>query len=245
MRGELHQAGPGGGRGRQGKVEEATSDRDADGRRSRPRPNASTRACPAPARARARPSGMARRGVTTVVERIDPGTLAELIIKATALQEMTNKALRTKGRPTGSPRSRSPPRSRPASPSPSARIDEPEEHRRRGPSRRPQLVDQRPTAGEVVIALDGTTIDEATAAGLRRGGRRPGRARVDAAERGQPVRVSLGDREAARPAAPRPPRSGASTRSPVARSVTSIAAGRERARATRSGSRACRAARRR
>ena len=33
---------------------------------------------------------MARRGVTTVIERIDPGTLAELIIKATALQEMTN-----------------------------------------------------------------------------------------------------------------------------------------------------------
>ena len=34
---------------------------------------------------------MARRGVTTVVERIDPGTLAEVIIKATVLQEMTNE----------------------------------------------------------------------------------------------------------------------------------------------------------
>src|SRR5215204_1867308 len=43
--------------------------------------------------------GMAKRGVTTVIERIDPATLAELIIKATALQEMTNKALRTKGSP--------------------------------------------------------------------------------------------------------------------------------------------------
>ncbi len=43
--------------------------------------------------------GMARRGISTVVERIDPGTLAELIIKATALQEMTNNALRKKNSP--------------------------------------------------------------------------------------------------------------------------------------------------
>ena len=34
--------------------------------------------------------GMARRGVTTVIEKIDPSTLADLIIKATALQEMSN-----------------------------------------------------------------------------------------------------------------------------------------------------------
>ena len=43
--------------------------------------------------------GLARRGVTTVVERIDPGTLAEVIIKATALQEMTNASLRQKRSP--------------------------------------------------------------------------------------------------------------------------------------------------
>ena len=41
--------------------------------------------------------GQARRGITTVVERIDPGTLAELIIKATALQEKANGHLRAKG----------------------------------------------------------------------------------------------------------------------------------------------------
>lgn len=41
--------------------------------------------------------GMAKRGVNTVIERIDPGVLADLVIKATALQEMTNRALRTKG----------------------------------------------------------------------------------------------------------------------------------------------------
>jgi hypothetical protein len=43
--------------------------------------------------------GLAKRGVSTVVERIDPGTLADLIIKATALQEMTNNALRKKRSP--------------------------------------------------------------------------------------------------------------------------------------------------
>lgn len=41
----------------------------------------------------------ARRGVNTMVERIDPGTLADLIIKSTALQEKTNKALKKKGSP--------------------------------------------------------------------------------------------------------------------------------------------------
>jgi hypothetical protein len=40
--------------------------------------------------------GAARRGVSTVVERIDPGVLADLIIKSTALQEMTNNSLREK-----------------------------------------------------------------------------------------------------------------------------------------------------
>jgi hypothetical protein len=47
----------------------------------------------------AKSAGMARRGMKTVIERIDPATLAELIIKATALQEMANKALREKGSP--------------------------------------------------------------------------------------------------------------------------------------------------
>jgi hypothetical protein len=43
--------------------------------------------------------GAARRGVSTVIERIDPGVLADLIIKATALQELTNDSLRTKTSP--------------------------------------------------------------------------------------------------------------------------------------------------
>jgi hypothetical protein len=42
-------------------------------------------------------AGAARRGVATVIERIEPGTLADVIIRATAIQEKTNEALRRKG----------------------------------------------------------------------------------------------------------------------------------------------------
>jgi hypothetical protein len=106
--------------------------------------------------------GMARRGVTTVIEKIDPSTLAELIIKATALQELTNKSLRKKGSPY-----------RIAEISISASIppavsfaigrlgDEPEEVVGEVVESS-ELVDQAPEAGELVLALDGTTVDEAT-----------------------------------------------------------------------------------
>lgn len=46
-----------------------------------------------------RMAGRARRGLTTIVERIDPGLLADVVIKATALQEKANAALRTKRSP--------------------------------------------------------------------------------------------------------------------------------------------------
>ena len=39
----------------------------------------------------------ARRGVATAIDRIDPGVLADIVIKATALQERTNSSLRAKG----------------------------------------------------------------------------------------------------------------------------------------------------
>lgn len=41
-------------------------------------------------------AGQARRGMVTLVEKIDPGLLADVVIKATALQERTNDALREK-----------------------------------------------------------------------------------------------------------------------------------------------------
>ena len=39
----------------------------------------------------------ARRGVATAIDRIDPGVLADIVIKATALQERANGSLRAKG----------------------------------------------------------------------------------------------------------------------------------------------------
>ena len=105
--------------------------------------------------------GMARRGVTTVIEKIDPATLADLIIKATALQELTNKSLRRKGSPY-----------RIAEISISASIppavsfaigrlgDEPEEVVGEVVASA-DLVDRSAEAGELVLALDGTTVDEA------------------------------------------------------------------------------------
>ena len=41
----------------------------------------------------------AKRGMTNIVDKIDPGILADIVIKATALQEKSNAALRAKGSP--------------------------------------------------------------------------------------------------------------------------------------------------
>ena len=41
----------------------------------------------------------AKRGVSTAIDRIDPGVLADVIIKATALQEKANAGLKAKGSP--------------------------------------------------------------------------------------------------------------------------------------------------
>jgi hypothetical protein len=41
----------------------------------------------------------AKRGLSNMVDKIDPGLLADVVIKATALQERANAALRAKGSP--------------------------------------------------------------------------------------------------------------------------------------------------
>jgi len=105
--------------------------------------------------------GAARRGVSTVVERIDPGVLADLIIKATALQEMTNDALRQKRSPyrisevdiTGS--------IPPGVTFAIARIDAAEETIMGPIVTSEQLVEaQAASGGEAVISLDGTTLSD-------------------------------------------------------------------------------------
>jgi len=111
--------------------------------------------------------GLARRGVSTVVERIDPGTLAEVIIKATALQEMTNNALRKK---------RSPYRisevviSASIPPGVSFSIGRGEDIDLALPAgdvSSEKLVEALDETGEAVVALDGTKFDQAQIAAAR------------------------------------------------------------------------------
>jgi len=111
--------------------------------------------------------GAARRGVSTIVERIDPGVLADLIIKATALQEMTNSSLRDK---------RSPYRINEISIAASippgvtfaiGRIDVQEETLTGGEVSSTELVEELPTTGEAVISLDGTTLSQEQVAEVR------------------------------------------------------------------------------
>lgn len=111
--------------------------------------------------------GAARRGVSTVVERIDPGVLADLIVKATALQEMTNASLRDK---------RSPYRISEVSITASippgvsfaiGRLDLPEETLTGSERTSADLVDDLGEPGDAVISLDGTSLTQEELAGVR------------------------------------------------------------------------------
>ncbi len=105
--------------------------------------------------------GMAKRGVTTVIEKIDPGTLAELVIKATALQEMTNKALRQKGSPYRIAEISISASIPPAVTFAIQRVGEPEDDVGATVVSSSELVEQIVESNDLVLALDGTTVDSA------------------------------------------------------------------------------------
>jgi hypothetical protein len=105
--------------------------------------------------------GMAKRGFTTVIEKIDPGTLAELVIKATALQEMTNKALRKKGSPYRIAEISISASIPPAVSFAIQRVGEPEDDVGATVVSSSELVEQIVESGDLVLALDGTTVDAA------------------------------------------------------------------------------------
>jgi hypothetical protein len=108
--------------------------------------------------------GLAKRGMNTVIEKIDPGTLAELIIKATALQEMTNKSLRTKGSPYRIAEISISASIPPAVSFAISRLgDEPEEIGHTVVSSS-ELVEATIESGDMVLALDGTTVDQGAVA---------------------------------------------------------------------------------
>ena len=103
--------------------------------------------------------GMARRGVTTVVERIDPATLAEVVIKATALQEMTNASLRRKGSPYRIAEITISASIPPGVSFTVGRIDDHEETVTGHEVSSADLVEEMADDADAVIALDGTTLD--------------------------------------------------------------------------------------
>ncbi|HLO34722.1 MAG TPA: hypothetical protein VK194_01505 [Candidatus Deferrimicrobium sp.] len=111
--------------------------------------------------------GAARRGVSTVVERIDPGVLADLIIKSTALQEMTNASLREK---------RSPYRIAEVSITASippgisfaiSRLENEEETLTGSEVSSEDLADEMAATGQAVISLDGTSLSDDQLAEVR------------------------------------------------------------------------------
>ena len=110
--------------------------------------------------------GIAKRGVTTVIERIDPGTLADLVIKATALQEMTNKALRTKGSPYRISEISIAASIPPGVTFAIGRLDDEPESIEGDVRTSSELIEATADRGELVLALDGTTLDEPTVAAL-------------------------------------------------------------------------------
>jgi hypothetical protein len=104
--------------------------------------------------------GAARRGVTTVVERIDPGVLADLIIKATALQEMTNTSLREKRSPYRIAEVGITASIPPGVTFSISRLDSHEETITGTIVSSEELVEEQPAGGDAVIALDGTTLTQ-------------------------------------------------------------------------------------
>jgi hypothetical protein len=109
--------------------------------------------------------GAARRGVSTVVERIDPGVLADLIIKSTALQEMTNASLREKKSPYRIAEVNITASIPPGITFSISRIDDVDLVG--GEVSSEMLVEEMPASGQAVIALDGTSLSEEQLADVR------------------------------------------------------------------------------
>lgn len=110
--------------------------------------------------------GAARRGVSTVVERIDPAVLADLIIKATALQEMTNTSLREKKSPYRIAEVGITASIPPGVTFSISRLDSHEETITGTVVSSEELAEEQ-AQGEAVISLDGTTLSEGQLAEVR------------------------------------------------------------------------------
>lgn len=107
----------------------------------------------------------AKRGVVTAIDRIDPGVLADVIVKATALQERANAALKVKGSPYRINEIAIGAAIPPSITFSIARTDDPgADVVPAGAVASTELLADAPGSGEAVQALDGTLLDEATIA---------------------------------------------------------------------------------
>ena len=111
--------------------------------------------------------GAARRGVSTVVERIDPSVLADLIIKSTALQEMTNGSLREKQSPYRISEVNITASIPPGITFSISRMDDKEEVVTGTTVSSESLAAGLPEGGDAVIALDGTSLSQEQLAEVR------------------------------------------------------------------------------
>jgi hypothetical protein len=111
--------------------------------------------------------GAARRGVSTVVERIDPGVLADLIIKSTALQEMTNGSLREKQSPYRISEVNITASIPPGITFSISRMDDKDEVVTGTTVSSAALTAGLPEGGDAVIALDGTSLSQEQLAEVR------------------------------------------------------------------------------
>jgi hypothetical protein len=110
---------------------------------------------------------LAKRGLATAVERIDPAILADVIIKATSLQEKANAALRAKGSPYRISEIAIGAAIPPSITFSIARLDDPSQD----PATNLSTEQLAPAAGEVetIVSLDGTSLDAAELASLADG----------------------------------------------------------------------------
>jgi len=107
----------------------------------------------------------AKKGIATAIDRIDPGVLADVIIKATALQERANAALKAKGSPYRISEVAIGAAIPPSVTFAIARTDDPEaDIVPEGAIASTELLADVASTGEAVQALDGTMVDEAALA---------------------------------------------------------------------------------
>lgn len=110
--------------------------------------------------------GHAKRGISTAIDRIDPNVLADVIIKATSLQERANSALREKGSPYRVSEIGIAAAIPPQVTFSIGRIDDPEPVPVGALVESTDLLDDMPGAAPEIVALDGSTVADLPEGGL-------------------------------------------------------------------------------